>query len=262
MIYALVADIHANAQALTAVLACLDHRPVDRLVCLGDLVGYCAEPNRCVDLLRERQALCIRGNHDPVAAGLAEPIDFCEWARRSTLWTRRQLTPANLDFLQKLPLTAQLDDHTFAVHASLYPQPNEHVRLKGIAEAQQAFTVMREQFPDVRICFFGHTHRAAAYHFHDDHVTKVEVQPESETLTLNLDPEGQYLINPGSVGMARDGTRLASFALYDSSAHAIQFVRIPHNWYHSYDLALKAGIVHNHGFAARLKNRVAHLIGL
>jgi len=258
MKYAVISDIHANAHALRTVLEYLDSKRISKLICLGDLVGYCAEPNRCIELLRERNALCIQGNHDPVAAGLADPVDFGEWARRSVLWTRGQLTAENREFLRQLPLTVSLDERTLLVHASLYPQPNDHVRLRGVPEAQQAFDVMREQFPQVKVCFFGHMHRVAAYQNRDGQVTALAGE------RLQLHEGAYYLLYPGSVGMSRDRrprARQAQFLIYDAAAQTVEFVHLPHPWKHCYRLAREAGIVYRQSLASKLKERVVNWIG-
>lgn len=220
MRYAIVSDIHANLEALSAVLQAIEQSGVDQLVCLGDIVGYFANPNECIALVREHAVACVRGNHDSVAAGLREPVDFSPTARRAINWTKRVLTPANSQFLSELPLFQTVDNAFAIVHATLYPQPDEVTRIRSEADARPSLEMLAGGAVGQRICFFGHTHHRTAYTLNDTAVTKLD----DDELPMTAD--SAYLINPGSVGQSRDADPRASFLIYDSQRRTIQFQRI------------------------------------
>src|SRR6185503_17199324 len=136
---------------------------VDHLVCLGDVVGYYAEPDVCVDLLRARCATSVVGNHDLVAAGLAEPVQFGRAARHAILWTRQRITRATADHLAGLPLTTVVGGAFLAFHAALHPTPNADLHLTSHARVAQTFDALADGGYGVRLGFFGHTHRGVVY---------------------------------------------------------------------------------------------------
>jgi hypothetical protein len=120
-----------------------------------------------VTLIRERDVRCITGNHDRAAAGLKEPVYFGEAARRAILWTRRELTEESLQFLRELPVFEVIDRRVLIVHAGVHPQPNEDVRLNSGVDVIKSFDAMIRLFPDVKVCFVGHAHRALVYQYHN-----------------------------------------------------------------------------------------------
>jgi predicted phosphodiesterase len=115
---ALISDIHANLEALEATLADISSQTVDRIVCLGDIVGYNSKPAECLALIRERNIQCVAGNHDLAVAGRITTKDFSSVAARSAVWTRERLTRADLDFLGNLPRKANIGDELIAVHGA------------------------------------------------------------------------------------------------------------------------------------------------
>ena len=119
MRYAIISDIHANVEALEAILEDIDRRRVDKIVCLGDIVGYNASPNETIDLVKKSEIISISGNHDIRAASDTEPLGFNPQARSAILWTRDQITPENKDYLDALPETLAVDDIFFMVHGSV-----------------------------------------------------------------------------------------------------------------------------------------------
>src|SRR5262249_55534572 len=134
-----------------------------RVVCAGDLVGYHADPDACIARLRERGAVCVAGNHDRVAAGIAEPERFGATARRAVLWTRACISPESRAFLTALPTSAVVDGRFLLCHGALHPEPNVEERLDGPAPVAQSLAALRDGPWGVPLAFFGHTHRSAVH---------------------------------------------------------------------------------------------------
>ena len=205
MRYLVLSDIHSNLEAFQAVLD--DAGPVDRLWCLGDVVGYGPDPNACVDLLRSKPHLCVAGNHDWGTLGKLDLRDFNVDAREANLWNREQLTPDNLAFLEALPETIVEGDFTLA-HGS----PCEPI-WEYIAHPSTAY----DNFDcfDTPYCFVGHTHTPVIYRMDGEYGKEGENQIEpAANLSNGLVPLGseRLIINPGSVGQPRDGDPRAGSA--------------------------------------------------
>ncbi len=220
MRYAIISDIHSNLEALRAVLDDIDKRNVDRIVSLGDIVGYNANPNETVDLIREREILSIAGNHDVRGANDGEPFGFNPQARSAILWTRDQLTQENKKFLDSLPVTQEIDDLFLMVHGSVN-SADEYIL--STTEAIVNFELLKEH-GDMRICFFGQTHRPAI--FVQDEGRVFLVRGEGKEYDFTLREKAYYLINPGGVGQPRDQDERASYLIFDSYRNRISFFRV------------------------------------
>jgi predicted phosphodiesterase len=251
--YAILSDIHANLEALTAVLRALDTQNIDHILNLGDSVGYHTNPSECLELLRSRNIPSVIGNHDRAAAELSEPHHFTETARAAIYWTRDHLTPDQKLQLSELPLTLTPSPELLLVHAALHPAPNDELRITSEHIAHKTFQVMRANFPQTKICFFGHTHRAAAYAH--SHITTPAPIADN---TLTLRPDSCYLINPGSVGQPRDHDLRAAYAIYDSSAQTVTFHRTDYDLLTTRQKLSKSNILPRHPFFSR----VARFIGI
>lgn len=219
MRYAILSDVHANLAALDRVLAVAKSLHLDRVISLGDLVGFHSRPNDCVARLQAHGAVCVQGNHDIVALGRAEPERFGERARAAILWTRERLTPESRLYLESLPERAVVDEAFVICHGSLR-SPHEYVKTPEAIE--QMFGDLAREYPAHRLCFYGHTHRP---------VIHVSGSPDGQSPPgrLKIHPDRVYLVNPGSVGEPRDGDWRASFVLYDSDAGEIAFHRVRYN---------------------------------
>jgi predicted phosphodiesterase len=216
MKYAIISDIHANLEALEAVLA--DLRPqAETVICLGDIVGYNANPNECLDLVQNVCGVVIAGNHDQAACDLRPYDDFSEYAREAMDWTRQQLTPAWYQYLRGLPTTAMFGDQWLAAHGSPW-DTDEY--LFHAWHFQTAFLYVQECLPQVRGCFIGHTHLPMIWEYTPSGLVRpVDVTP----LTVALQPARRYIINPGSVGQPRYGNPAASYVLLDAQALTVEF---------------------------------------
>ncbi len=217
MKYAIISDIHSNLEALEGVLQEIDERGAERIVCLGDVVGYNANPNECIELVRERDIVCIMGNHDAAASRL-ESLDYFNYAARSALiWTNHQLTERNKRFLAGLSEQKMIDSDFLMVHGSPL---DRDTYLLSYYEALGQISYLEER--GVRICFFGHSHRPVLYSYDSEVV--------GEGLERHQLKKGiYYLINPGSVGQPRDGDARASFLLFDSDAFQIEVIRLDYD---------------------------------
>ena len=211
MRYAVLADVHANLEALSAVLAAAAAEGAERVVCAGDLVGYHADPDACVERLRAASVICVAGNHDRVAAGLAEPTRFGPVARRAALWTRARISARSRAFLAALPVHRVVDGRFLLFHGALHPAPNADLHLSSDARVARSIQALRDGPWPVSLAFFGHTHRGVV------HEANGEARRSWEGPMIQLAAGARYLVNPGSVGQPRDGDPRAAFALFDAA---------------------------------------------
>jgi len=213
---ALISDVHANLEALEATLADITARAVDRIVCLGDIVGYNTKPAECLALIRDSEALCIAGNHDLAVCGRVTTDDFSVTAARAVAWTRERLRPDQLAFLRDLPLKANIGDRVIAVHGALHPETGcESVRLDSEERRMLSFAALMAHPSGARICAFGHTHRAGIYELRNG---KATLRPEHE---IRLRDDAYYLVNPGTVGEPRWNERRATYMVVDLERRSV-----------------------------------------
>ena len=220
MKYAIISDIHANIEALQAVLQEIDEQDVDQVMCLGDLVGYNASPNECFELILDREIPTIMGNHDAVACGITEPQDFNPIAKKAILWTRASLQENYQAFLKDQPEQRRLTKSVRLVHGSLLDRDQYLFSRQTIMDNVRQ---MRREDPEIRIVFFGHTHNQGAFLFADDTLSVVAAQH------FFIEDEGYYLINPGSVGQPRDQDPRAAYLVYDDKAQTVEYIRLPYD---------------------------------
>lgn len=192
---AIISDIHSNLEALTKAFELIDQESVDEVVCLGDIVGYGANPNECVDLVRSRCRTILRGNHDAAAVNQQNAESFTKNAKIAAQWTGKQLSEENKRFLDGLPYTNSRDGMLF-VHSSPY-QPEEWYYVLTEEDLESAFQSFSEQ-----ICFIGHSHFPGI--FSEDGPAKA------------VNRGSRFLVNVGSVGQPRDGNSKLSFGVFDS----------------------------------------------
>jgi diadenosine tetraphosphatase ApaH/serine/threonine PP2A family protein phosphatase len=226
MRYAILSDIHSNLEALTAVLDALAPERIDRTLCLGDIIGYGADPSTCLERLQARDAVTVGGNHDLACIGKLDVNWFNDSARAAVVWTRTQLSIADLDTLRRLPLTATVEPFTL-VHGTLrHPQRFDY--LVDAAQAVDTLTTCR-----TLICLVGHTHLPCFIEFDrvPRRLARMLTSPqEMADLAYDDEPDTRrYLINPGSVGQPRDGDPRASFAIADTDRRRVSFRRVPYD---------------------------------
>ena len=208
-----ISDVHGNLEALQAVFRVIDERRPDRILCLGDVVGYGASPNECLDLVRERCDVILLGNHDAAASGGPEAARFNIYARVAAEWTAKTLTRENREFLQKLPLTA-IEGSCYCVHASP-ATPRDWEYLLDRFDAEPQFAYFTEP-----VCFIGHTHQPAVYMADPTGCKQLPLEG------VRLDPRRRYIVNVGSVGQPRDRDPRAAYALWDVEAGRVDIRRV------------------------------------
>lgn len=232
MRYLILSDIHANLQALEAVLADAGRRGYDQVLVLGDLVGYGADPSAVLSrTLALDPVWLIRGNHDKVCAGLESPLFFNDVARVSAEWTAQMLTPAEIEWLQALPRGPRLVTETIEIcHGAPF---DEDYYLFDVDDAARAI-----EEASARICLFGHTHVPAMF------TTKADAAPDDARTgdAIGLPPEGPALINVGAVGQPRDGDPRAAYGLLDAERWTIEFCRVQYDVAAAQDAILRAGL--------------------
>ena len=239
MRFIVFSDLHSNLEALNQFEKEISSIPHDRLVCLGDIVGYGADPNPCIDWVRKNSDLTLAGNHDFAVVEKTDSSYFNDYAREACLWTRERLTIENKDFLESLPMD-QEEDGVYWVHASPY-QPKKWHYIYGKKGAEKHFTSF-----DAPICFVGHSHRPVI----------LEQTPEGEindyvSELWDIEPENRYIFNDGSLGQPRDGNPKPTFILYDSNKCTVEFKRF------DYDLLQAQSKIIENGLPAYLAERLS-----
>jgi len=238
--YLILSDVHGNLQALKAVLAHAARKRRDKVLFLGDAVGYGAAPNQVLESLRrlKQPLIGVRGNHDRVALDLAKgAVFFNSQARMAAAWTGQVLTGPNRRYLEKLPVGPRDIEPGLAIcHGS---PTDEDEYLFTETEARSAFDAS-----DVPVMFFGHSHVPCMFE------CTVEISPPTlvgtllrgSRVSIDLDPRRRYLINPGSVGQPRDRDPRASYAIYDSKARRLTLYRVEYDVDEARKRILAAGL--------------------
>lgn len=214
----ILSDIHANIDALEAVLAHAQSR-YDEIYCLGDVVGYGACPHEVVDWSRRFVKKILRGNHDRAVAGIENLDWFNPVARAAVLWTREQLSKDELRWLAALPEGPLLLDDCELVHGSPLDEDEYLVCSSDVAGLDYA---LRRP-----MCFFGHTHLQGGWEWRRRQPVPLSMAglPYSETV-VDLAPGSLYLINPGSVGQPRDRDPRAAYCIWDTEQRTLAFHRV------------------------------------
>jgi predicted phosphodiesterase len=241
--YLVLSDIHANLDALDAVLTAIEGQ-WDRLLVLGDLVGYGGEPNGVIDRIRGLNPVAIiRGNHDKAACGIDDASNFNQIAKYAAVWTGETLTDDNREYLRALPAgPVMIDDRVEICHGS--PFDEDHY-IFDVEDAQRAMETSERQ-----LCLFGHTHLPVVFKT-DGHNFEGFVPEGDDPIEITLRAGLRYVVNPGSVGQPRDGDARAAFALYTPDTATLELHRIPY----AVDAAQRRIIVA--GLPASLANRLA-----
>ena len=215
MRFAIFSDIHANLEALEAVFADARENKVTHYVCLGDVVGYNANPHECVDLIRELDCPIVKGNHDEQASIAESSRDFNEMAEAAIQWTRDHLTDADKEWLRELKFQRQVRDFTI-VHATL-DTPEQWGYVFNNLGAAASFT-----YQHTTVCFFGHTHVPMVF-IRDEGVQRQRIDK------LRIDSGKKYFINVGSVGQPRDGDWRAAYCIYHIDGNVVEQRRLKYD---------------------------------
>jgi predicted phosphodiesterase len=235
---AILGDIHSNLEALQAVLNDAEEHSVDQYVCLGDIVGYNANPVECLEMIRGLECPTIKGNHDELASEEEVPDNLSLLAAEGMAHSRQLLTPDHKAWLRDLKLTRLVRDFT-VVHATLDTPARWGYVFKAL-DAAASFTYQHTQ-----LCFHGHTHVPAVF------VRELSVKRHPDADSIQIETGKKYFINVGSVGQPRDRDPRASYVIYNSSDHSLEFRRI------TYDIALAQQKIIAAGLPRQLADRLA-----
>jgi len=240
---AAITDIHANLPALEAVLAAIDETGAEEIWCLGDVIGYGAEPDGCADLVRERCAICLVGNHDIAVLGGLDIAAFSEAAAAAVAWTRQNVDERTLSMLRGLEPAGEREDIAL-FHAS----PRDPV-WEYVLSAEQADACLDVQ--RARIALIGHSHVSLFFSrpLGDEPSREIRGAQAGDDTLLDLDAD-RWLINPGSVGQPRDGDPRAAWLELDTSARTARFHRV------EYDIERAAATILAAGLPRRLAERL------
>lgn len=214
---AIISDIHSNLEALQAVIKDIKKRRIKNIFCLGDLVGYGANPNECIELCVKEADAIIAGNHDWATIDKTDVSKFNKIAAAAVKWTKEHISAENIKRLQELPLTQKIDD-LFLVHSTPL-HPEEWHYLFTLDEFQNTFNHF-----DAQICFIGHSHIPdAVFQDTNGYTDFVRENP------FPIIKKRKFIINAGSVGQPRDLDPRASYVIYDGNRNSMDFIRIEYN---------------------------------
>ncbi|HEX3020084.1 MAG TPA: metallophosphoesterase family protein [Chitinispirillaceae bacterium] len=219
MKYAMISDIHGNLEALIAVLNDIRGKSVDSIICLGDIVGYYPDPERCVELIRENVDLCVAGNHDYAAIGKIDTQNFTFHAFAAMEWTKQNISSIAQEYLSSLPLTIEKDEMFFTHSSPSNPQEWVYVFPDSEDAVFEAFNSLVHP-----LNFIGHTHWPS-----------ILIQDEEKIILhsdhrIEIDKDNYYLINVGSVGQPRDFDSRSCYAIYDSETSEINLFRVNYDY--------------------------------
>jgi predicted phosphodiesterase len=218
-LYGVVADIHGNREALDVALAALERRGIRNLLCLGDIVGYNADPDECAEMLRSRGALAIAGNHDLIGTGRLGFERCSNQAMYALKRTRRTLARSTAEWIATLPAHRVIGDDVVLVHGGVR-DVQQYVKHTSLV-AQNA-QWLRADFPKARICLFGHSHEQKVWEVDGEAVREL---PYADKNLLNR--KLMYFINPGSVDASRKSThKAAQLAILDTLDWSVEFLRL------------------------------------
>ena len=235
---AIFGDIHANLEALEVVLADAREQGCTSYICLGDVVGYNANPRECLQIVQSLKCPVVKGNHDDYASSDSSLESFNPLAEVAIQWTRDQLTSAEKAWLGALPLISRLRGFT-VVHASL-EDPGGWGYVLNQLDAAASFSKQT-----TKLCFFGHTHNPRAY-IKDSSVVGLPFEQ------IVVEPDKRYFVNVGSVGQPRDGDWRAAYVVFDEEKRMIRLRRL------RYDLPKTQGKILAAGLPPRLADRLAY----
>ena len=237
MKYAVIADIHANLEALEVVLDDTKAQKVTHYCCVGDVVGYNANPKECLDIIRDMGMPCVKGNHDEYCSSEESLDGFNPHAAEAVNWTRRQLNEVDRQWLREMKYVRLVASFSM-VHATL-DGPGRWGYVFDKLAAAASFT-----YQNTSVCFFGHTHVPVA--FIRDSVVRGGTYSK-----FKVEPGRKYFVNVGSVGQSRDGVAKATYVIYDLDEQTIELRRL------DYDIPKAQKKILEAGLPPRLADRLA-----
>jgi len=221
---AIISDIHGNLEAFKEVLADIDRSHIDGLACLGDNIGYGPEPERVIDLVRERDIPCVMGNHELAVLDIKYLDLMNPTARKSLVRTSELLSDDSVEYIRTLPL-AMTYHGSLCVHGCPPDSAVTYLFQLSLAQLEETFLAMEQ-----KICFLGHTHDLLMISFDGDQLIRAPLRNG----IVSLHKDHQYIINVGAVGQPRDGNNNAKYVIWDMAAENIEVRFVP------YDIAATA----------------------
>lgn len=230
MRYGIFSDVHSNLEALDTILDAYQKEAIDTYLCVGDIVGYAANPKECIEKVKKSAMITVAGNHDWAAVNLFSVDYFNPVACEAIFWTRRNLDDPDRYFLESLKLVYKNEDLTL-VHGTL-DNPRDFNYMTDGYIAWETFRLL-----ETNICFVGHSHVAGIFiKDKDDRITY------REDNSVDIEKEKKYIINVGSVGQPRDGNPQACYCIYDTDKKEIQIKRISYDVQTSRKKIIDAGL--------------------
>ena len=214
MRYGLISDIHGNLEALQAVYLEIDRLDVDDVLCLGDVIGYGPDPEKCIELVRERASVILAGNHDHAPIGLVDVTYFNSYAKQAVEWTTAQISQETRDFLESCPLIHEFERFTIVHSTPSNPSAWEYIL--SIDDAVENFPYI-----DNRCCFIGHSHVPVIISKSSNE--QIQVQRLNKIV---FQEDAKYIVNVGSVGQPRDLDPRAAFATFDDETYQYELHRV------------------------------------
>ncbi|MCX7867135.1 metallophosphoesterase family protein [Limisphaera sp. VF-2] len=238
MKFAIIADIHGNLEALQAVLEDAQKQGCTHYACIGDVVGYGANPRECLQIIRSMGMPCVKGNHDEYCSIDENAEGFNPLAAEAVMWTRQQLSEEDRQWLRDLRYVRMVTNFTI-VHATLdAPQRWGYVFDKLAAAASFPYQ-------NTPVCFFGHTHVPVAF-------VRDSMVRGGTYSKFRIEPGKKYFINVGAVGQPRDGNPKAAYVVYDVDEGTVELRRL------DYDIATAQKKIRAAGLPERLAERLAY----
>lgn len=234
---AIISDIHGNIEALEASLARIrESGPVDKYVCLGDIVGYGADPDACCTRVREISEVTLLGNHDAAVAGRMDYSYYYDAAREALDWCAARLSPSNMEWLRGLPYKHRLGHLELSHGSPVQPEDYDYI---FASEQARALLPFRDDLADVT--FIGHSHLTKVFALSEDDALDV-VAPK-----FRLKPEMKYIVTVGSVGQPRDYDPRACAGIYDTERREFLYVRAEYDIEAQRQKIIDAGLAQNFG---------------
>jgi len=215
--YAIISDIHSNLEALQAVLKKIEAEKVDKILCLGDIVGYGPNPGECLELVDQYCEIILTGNHDFACIENSELFYFNKYATQAIEWTLTVLSDEELQYLAGLPLDEKIENY-YLVHSNAY-DPRSWDYILSLDEAIYNFSKFNE-----KICFIGHSHHPIIYiEYSENNILKYNLKTINK---IHIEENKRYIINVGSVGQPRDGNPDAAFGIVDTANQVYELKRV------------------------------------
>ncbi len=229
MNYAVISDVHANIEALRAVLTEIRNKKITDILFLGDAVGYGPDPDECVEVLKSECKVLLAGNHDKAAIGLTDIEFFTPYARAAIEWTKETITEKTISILKDLPVSKEIEDSKILLVHSTPKQPEEWHYLLSLWDAEINF-----HYFENKICLLGHSHRPSI----------IERLPSGEMIAYRdeamIGDAERYMINAGSVGQPRDGDPMACYVVIDDES--VKLHRVEYDIKKTQDKMRRAGL--------------------